>query len=164
MEYTVDKLAKIAGISPRTLRYYDQIGLLRPKRTLSGYRVYSRAEVERLQQILLYREMGLPLEKIKRIISSPAFDRLKALEEHLERLISRRRQLELLIENVQKSIAEAKGDIIMDDRDKFKGFVGRMVEENERKYGAEVRKKYGDEAVNLSNAKLMDLSKEQYED
>lgn len=164
MEYTIDKLAKMAGVSARTLRYYDQIGLLKPKRTPSGYRVYGKAEVDRLQQILLYREMGIPLEEIKKIIASPDFDRVNALRTHLEGLLSRREQLDLLIENVQKSIVEAKGEIKMNDSEKFKGFIDKMVEDNERKYGAEVREKYGDEAADLSNAKLMGLSKEQYEE
>jgi DNA-binding transcriptional MerR regulator len=64
MEYTVQKLSRLAGVSPRTLRYYDQIGLLKPARiSSSGYRIYGREQVDRLQQILLYREMGVDLEQ-----------------------------------------------------------------------------------------------------
>ena len=66
MEYTINNLSKIAGVSTRTLRYYDQIGLLRPVRVSSnGYRIYGQGEVNRLQQILFYRELGFELEKIK---------------------------------------------------------------------------------------------------
>ena len=70
MEYTVQKLGQIAGVSPRTLRYYDQIGLLRPARiTSSGYRIYGRAEVDLLQQILFFRALGFPLARIREIIT-----------------------------------------------------------------------------------------------
>ncbi|MGO0806770.1 MerR family transcriptional regulator, partial [Clostridioides difficile] len=75
MEYTVQKLSKLAGISTRTLRYYDEIGLLKPlKINSSGYRIYGQNEVNKLQQILFYRELGINLENIKNIINSPNFD------------------------------------------------------------------------------------------
>ena len=68
MEYTVQKLGKMAGVSTRTLRYYDEIGILKPARiNSSGYRIYGQAEVDRLQQILFYRELGVSLENIKDI-------------------------------------------------------------------------------------------------
>lgn len=71
MEYTINRLAKIAGVSTRTLRYYDSLGLLSPKRIASnGYRIYGSAEVDTLQQILFYRELGVPLEEIKIILTS----------------------------------------------------------------------------------------------
>lgn len=64
MEYTVNKLAKISGVSARTLHYYDEIGLLRPMRIAeNGYRIYGPKEVDLLQQILFYRELGVPLKK-----------------------------------------------------------------------------------------------------
>lgn len=84
MEYTVQQLARLAGVSARTLRYYDEIGLLKPARiNSSGYRIYGTKEVDRLQQILFYRELGVSLEKIIAILSSPSFDRVQALKEHL---------------------------------------------------------------------------------
>ena len=71
MEYTVSKLAKLSGVSARTLRYYDQIGLLEPKRVNpSGYRIYGEAEVNLLQQILFYRELEMSLNDIKDIVHS----------------------------------------------------------------------------------------------
>lgn len=83
MEYTVKQLAKIAGVSPRTLRYYDEIGLLKPARiNSSGYRIYEKEQVDLLQQILFYRELGVSLDKIKDIIYSPDFNEIEALKEH----------------------------------------------------------------------------------
>lgn len=69
MEYTVQKLSKLAGISTRTLRYYDEIGILKPARiNSSGYRIYSQKEIDRLQQILFYKELGVDLESIKKYV------------------------------------------------------------------------------------------------
>lgn len=84
MEYTISKLAKMSGISSRTLRYYDEIGLLKPKRlNPNGYRIYGELELNLLQQILFYKELGLELNEIKDIIYSPSFNLEEALEEHL---------------------------------------------------------------------------------
>lgn len=163
MEYTIQKLAHLAGISTRTLRYYDQIGLLSPARTNEGgYRIYGTKEVDVLQQILFYKEMGLELAQVKEAIQDAEFDSLAALHSHLEKLIEKRRQIDLLIENVKKTIGKEEGKNKMSDREKFEGFKKELVEKNEQKYGKEVREKYGDEVVDQSNAKMMGLTEEQY--
>lgn len=164
MEYTVLKLGKLAGISPRTLRYYDEIGLLSPmKVTASGYRVYGEKEVDALQQILYYRELELSLTDIKAILSTPSFDRLAALLSHLAELNKRRNRLDRLIQSVEKTILHEKGKIAMSDKEKFEAFKKNQVRENEEKYGAEIRQKYGDKRVDESNAKMMNLTKDQYD-
>lgn len=164
MEYTVQKLAKLAGVSTRTLRYYNEINLLTPSRVnSSGYRIYGPSEVSRLQQILFYRELGVPLEEIGRILSSPNFDEVRALETHRIQLIERHRQLEALIENVTKTIAEKEGRSPMSDQEKFIGFKQKMIEENEKTYGAEIRAKYGNQTVEASNEKLAHMSEKDYE-
>lgn len=163
MEYTVQKLAKIAGISSRTLRYYDEIEILKPARiNSSGYRVYGEAEVNRLQQILFYRELGVGLRAIKEIVISPSFDGLKALREHREKLLEKRMQIELLIANVDKTIALTEGRMEMSDKEKFEGFKEKLIEDNEKKYGEEIRSKYGDDEVNASNKKIKGMTEEQY--
>lgn len=163
MEYTVQKLGKLAGISTRTLRYYDEIGILKPARiNSSGYRIYGPREVDRLQQILFYRELGVSLENIKNIMTDPSFDRTNALKEHREKLLAKRAQLDQLISNVDKTIAVTEGRITMSDKEKFEGFKQKMIEENEEKYGAEIRAKYGDETIDQSNQKIKGLTKEQY--
>lgn len=163
MEYTINKLAKVAGVTTRTLRFYDEIGLLAPARISSnGYRIYGQKEIDRLQHILFYRELGVSLEEIKNILESKDFDGLAALESHLSALLARRKQLDLLIANVEKTISAAKGEIIMSDDEKFQGFKKKLVEENEQKYGREVREKYGNEAVDRSNAKVLGMNREQY--
>lgn len=165
MEYTVQKLALLAGVSTRTLRYYDEIGILKPARiNTSGYRIYGEKEVNRLQQIMLYREMGVNLDTIKDIITKASFHEIAALQEHLENLLSQRRQLDLLIANVEKTLECKKGRVIMSDKEKFEGFKKKLVEDNEKQYGKEIREKYGDEQVNQSNEKLLHMTKEQYEE
>lgn len=165
MEYTVQKLGRLAGISTRTLRYYDEIGILKPARiNSSGYRIYGRAEVDRLQQILFYRELGVSLESIKSIVTAPAFDGAAALREHREKLLEKRQQLDQLIANVEKTIALTEGRIKMTDKEKFEGFKQKMLDENEKKYGKEIREKYGSEAVEKSNAKLKGMTEAQYDE
>lgn len=165
MEYTIKRMADMAGVSTRTLRYYDQCGLLPPARTTpNGYRVYGQVQVDALQQILLYRELGLPLLEIKTIISATDFDRAKALERHLRVLVERRERIERLIGNVGQTIKAMKGEIKMSDHEKFEGFKQKLVAENEERYGGEVREKYGDAVVDRSNAKVMGMSAEQYEE
>lgn len=164
MEYTVQKLAKLAGVSTRTLRYYDEIGILKPARiNSSGYRIYGQKEVDRLQQIMFYREMDMSLDNIKRILSSPAFNEADALRDHREKLLEKRQQIDRLIENVEKTIAFMEGRIIMSDKEKFEGFKKKMIEENEKKYGNEAREKYGNEAVDESNKKLLIMTQEEYD-
>ncbi len=164
MEYTVDKLARLAGVSARTLRYYDQIGLLSPARTSSsGYRIYGQKEVDALQQILFYRELGMELSQIMNTLNNPTFDRSQALENHLAALKEQQAQTQRLIATLEKTIQHEKGTMEMTDQEKFEGFKAKLIEENEEKYGKEIREKYGEETVKQSNAKMMGLSKEQFD-
>jgi DNA-binding transcriptional MerR regulator len=163
MEYTVQKLASLAGVSARALRYYDEIGILKPARiNSSGYRIYGQKEVDRLQQILFYRELGVGLDSIKNIVTAPDFDGTAALREHHEKLLQKRQQLDILIANVERTIALTEGRITMSDREKFEGFKKNIIEENEKKYGKEIREKHGEDTIEKSYAKLMNMTQEQY--
>lgn len=165
MEYTVQKLGSLAGISTRTLRYYDEIGILTPARiSSSGYRIYGQKEVDRLQQILFYRELGVSLDGIKDIVSAPSFDGANALMEHREKLLEKREQLDVLIANVDKTIALTEGRIKMSNKEKFEGFKQKLVDDNEKKYGKEIREKYGKETVEKSNDKVKNMTQEQYDE
>ncbi|MCB2293200.1 MerR family transcriptional regulator [Clostridium algoriphilum] len=165
MEYTVQKLGKIAGISTRTLRYYDEIDILKPARiNTSGYRIYGEVEVNRLQQILFYRELDMNLESIKDILSKASFNKVEALTEHRIKLLCKRERLDSLILNIDKSIALTEGRINMTDKEKFDGFKQKIVADNENMYGAEIRGKYGDEVVEKSNNKVKGMTKIQVEE
>lgn len=155
MEYTVSKLAKLSGVSARTLRYYDQIDLLKPNRiNSSGYRIYGQVEVDWLQQILFYRELEMPLEQIKTILQADDFDMNEALESHLVHLKHQRERLEGLISTVEKSLQAKEGGLKMSEEEKFEAFKQGKINQNEEKYGTEIRKQYGEEAVNATHNKL----------
>ncbi|GGI45328.1 MerR family transcriptional regulator [Paenibacillus marchantiophytorum] len=130
----------------------------------SGYRIYGQGEVDRLQQILFYRELGVSLESIKEIISAPSFSGASALKEHHQQLLDKRNQLNTLIANVEKTIARSEGRITMTDTEKFEGFKQNMIQENEQKYGQELREKYGDGTIHTSNQKVKNMTQEQHEE
>lgn len=164
MEYTVQKLSELAGVSGRTLRYYDEIGLLKPAAVNpSGYRLYGPGEVDRLQQILFYRAIGVKLEKIREILNSPGYDEIKALQDHLVQLEGQQNELSLIIDNVKKTIANKEGKITMTDQEKFEGLKKKLVEENEQKYGKEVREKYGDDVAERSNNYFRNMPKDVFD-
>ncbi|GAE28715.1 transcriptional activator tipA [Halalkalibacter hemicellulosilyticusJCM 9152] len=120
MEYTVQKLAQLSGISGRTLRYYDQIGLLKPARVnSSGYRIYGRKEVDLLQHILFYRELDLHLDVIKQLIHQPDVDQTEALKHHYKQLMRKRDRLDQILKTMRKTINSYEGGFNMTDKEKF---------------------------------------------
>lgn len=164
MEYGIKQLADLSGVSARTLRYYDEIGLLSPVRTSdSGYRYYGPKELSLLQQILFFKERGFELRTISDIIYNTEFDTLTALYEHLNDLEKQRDQMNEIISTVKKTILTMKGDYEMSDKEKFEAFKTKLVEDNEAKYGNEIREKYGDDTVSESNSKMLNMSKEEYD-
>ncbi|MCI6467085.1 MAG: MerR family transcriptional regulator [Faecalicatena sp.] len=164
MEYSIREVSEIAGISARTLRYYDSIGLLKPAGIRdSGYRYYGERELEMLQQILFYRERGFKLEQIAKILYSEDFDVMSALREHLEELEKEQAYIHSMITTVKKTIASMKGEITMNDQEKFEAFKKDAVKKNEETYGPEIRKKYGDEEVDASNQKMLNMTDEEYQ-
>lgn len=141
MAYTVKVVADMAGISVRTLHHYDQIGLLKPASTsAAGYRLYSQADLERLQQILFFRELGFTLREIKRILESPGFDRRKALAAHRELLEEKRRRLERLIASIDRTIDALERGVSMDGKMMFDGFDEKKLAE----YREEARARWGE--------------------
>jgi DNA-binding transcriptional MerR regulator len=148
--YTVKQLSKLAGITPRTLHHYDEIGLLKPSRVgENGYRYYGEESVMRLQQILFYRELGFPLEDIKKIMGHRDFDVVGALYSHMEALQNQVTRLSRLIHTVDNTINHLKGNIIMSEKGLFEGFS----EEEQEKYAAEAEQLYDPETVRESNRK-----------
>lgn len=164
MEYSINALAQMAGVTTRTLRHYHQIALLSPLRTTAaGYRMYGPQQLQRLQQILFYRELGMELLQIKQILDNPDFDTQVTLQGHLQELYKRRARLDALILNAQNTLQHFEEDTTMLDNERFEGFKKDLIKENEEKYGAEIHEKYGEETVTASNAKMMNMTKEQYD-
>jgi DNA-binding transcriptional MerR regulator len=148
--FTVKQLSTIAGITPRTLRYYDRIDLLKPSRVGSnGYRYYDEAALLKLQQVLLYRELELPLERIREIVNRPGFAPLAALEDHKLELARRRARIERLIATVDETILHLKGKKEMTDKQLFAAFS----EEEQAEMEKEALKLYDPETVRTSNRK-----------
>ena len=164
MEYTIQELSRLSGVTTRALRWYDKIGLLKPSgRTEGGYRRYGPAEVDRLQDILYYRALGVELARIRECLDNPTFDRLTVLRGHLAALEEERGRIQGLIDSVKETIRTQERKEIMSDEKKFEAFKRQLVEEKERRYGAEAMEKYGDAQVNASNAKVMGVTLEQYQ-
>lgn len=141
MEYTVKQLAKLAGVSVRTLHYYDQIGLLAPSRVHSnGYRSYDAHALLRLQQILFFRELDFSLNAIGDLLDRPGFDTVAALQLQREALQQRMRRLYSLIETIDKTMLHIQGEQTMHDSELFAGFDAARQAEHE----AEIQATYGD--------------------
>lgn len=154
MKLKVKEVADLVGISVRTLHHYDEIGLLRPDDTTeSGYRLYTDDNLETLQQILFFRELDFPLNKIKQMINSPSFDRQEALRLHREMLLEKRKRIDKMIVTIDKTMKHAKGEIKMSNKEKFEGF-----DFSQNPYEEEARQRWGDEAVNKSKANLGNMS------
>lgn len=163
MEYGIKQLCGLAGVSARTLRYYDEIGLLKPLSiSAAGYRLYGETQVDLLQQILFYRERGFGLQQIADILYNEEFDILSALQEHLLELEQRQRQTESLISAVKNTIASMKGAYNMSNQERFEALKQQAVRENEQKYGQEVRGRYGDEAADTANRTMLNMTEQQY--
>jgi DNA-binding transcriptional MerR regulator len=148
--YTVKQLAKLAGVSVRTLHYYDEIGLLKPSSLGgNGYRYYEEAALLKLQQILFYRELELSLDEIKAVVGRPDFDVPTALKSHREALQRKMERLKRLIQTVDNTIDHLKGNESMNAKGLFEGFS----EEEQEKYAQEGEQMYDPETVRASNRK-----------
>jgi len=148
--FTVKQLSKLAGITPRTLHHYDEIGLLKPSRVGdNGYRYYGEESVLQLQQILFYRELDMPLEDIRKIMGHRDFDVLGALQSHKDALNKQVERLNRLLHTVDNTIDHLKGNHIMSEKALFEGFN----EEDQEKYALEAEQMYDAETVRTSNKK-----------
>ncbi|MAT45386.1 MAG: MerR family transcriptional regulator [Anaerolineaceae bacterium] len=150
MIYTINELAKLSKVTTRTLRYYDQLGLLTPAQIgQNGYRYYNRENLLRLQQILFFRELDVPLKDIRNIIDRPDYDLVEALQQHRDALKQRAERVKTLIETIDETIASFKGEWIMSEKDYFEGFdENQYAEEAQQRWGntrqyAESQRKWG---------------------
>ena len=155
----ISEVAKLTGITVRTLHYYDEIGLLKPSEiTEAGYRLYSREDLEILQQILFFRELDFPLSQIKEIMNNPNYDKEEALKKQKELLIQQRQRIEGLIKLIEK---RREGDNNMS----FKEFDMNEIEENKKKYAKEVKERWGtSKAYEESEKKTSSYNKEKWGD
>ncbi|MGW7163130.1 MerR family transcriptional regulator [Paenibacillus taichungensis] len=150
MAMKVKEVAELVGISVRTLHHYDEIGLLTPDEvTSAGYRLYSDANLEMLQQIIFFKELDFSLKDIKEIINNPSFDREEALNMHRRILLEKRQRLDQMIATIDKSVQHVRGEIKMTAKEQFEGFNF-----SHNPYEQEARERWGDQAVDQANLKL----------
>lgn len=162
MKYLVSELAQRSGVSARTLRYYDKIGLLTPLHVnAAGYREYGPVEVARLDEILMLRGFGLSLGEIADVLERPE-EFAATITAQMHRLVTERGRLQEQIEAMQKTLQARKGELMMTDADRFAQMKKQQVLDNEMQYGAEARRRYGDDAVDAGNQKWQHLTTEQY--
>ena len=158
MIYTIKEIADLAGVTTRTIRYYDEIGLLAPADIgENGYRFYDNDSLLQLQQILFFRELEVPLKEIDLIINHPGFNLMDALDKHRSLLKDRTKRLNVLIATVNRTIKAIQGENEMAKEDYFKGF-DEILYENELKerWGSTLR-------YTESRKKWESFSKEQKE-
>jgi len=147
MVYTVKQLADLAGVSVRTLHYYDEIELLKPSFVgENNYRYYADEALYRLQHILFYKELDVGLDAIRAILDDPAFDVQAALHEHRRALRARVRRLSSLIDTIDHTLLHLKGEVPMSNDELFAGFTP----EEEERYTQQAREQYGAEEVDAS--------------
>jgi MerR family transcriptional regulator, thiopeptide resistance regulator len=150
---TVKELAALAGITVRTLHHYDEIGLLRPSaRTDSGYRLYDHDDLLRLQQVLVWRELGFSLADVAALLDDPGYDLVGALESQRAGLAARVDELALVLKRVEAALVEAQGGEPVEEETMFEAF-------DTSRYDDEVRERWGDtEAYRQSTERMARLT------
>jgi len=163
MNYTIKQIAELSGVSTRTLRFYDERELLKPAfLSAAGYRMYTEKEVDRLQQILLYRSFGVPLKTIRELLERPAEKIQQTLLEQRAEVEKKRKELDDLLKVLDQTLLYYKGEIEMTTEEKFEAFKQKALLENEENYGEEIREKYGEDTVEDSNQKWLEMSERDY--
>ena len=163
MAYKVKEVAELAGVSIRTLHHYDQIGLLKPNSVSdAGYRLYNEENLEKLQQILFFKEIGFSLHKIQDILGRQDFDRMHALMKHKELLEKKKTRLEEIITTVEKTMKSLEGDEKMNDKEMFEGLDMAEIKKYQEDYAEEAREKYGKEIVDRTLERTAKYTKEDW--
>lgn len=158
--YSVKKLASLAGVSVRTLHLYDEIGLLKPSiRTEKNYRLYGRAEALRLQQILFYKQLDMPLKEIADILDGPQFDPIQSLENHKKLLEQKKKKLNTLLRTIDKTIDHLKNETMLTTEELYEG----LPKEQAAAWQKEAREKWGD-SVERSENHLRKKTKPQFDE
>lgn len=160
MAFTVGDLARLTGVTVRALHHYDEIGLVRPsERTAAGYRLYTDADVHRLQQVLLFRELGLPLDEIAAAIDE-AGDREDLLRQHREVLLAKRGRLDAMVAAVDAALVSLQKGTAMQPDDVTQMFEG--VDPSQ--YEEEVKERWGQtEAFKESTRRTKTYSKAEWD-
>lgn len=163
MAMSISQMAKEAGVSPRTLRYYEEQGLLAPRRSDAGYRRYDDEDARQLARILALRSCHVPLPTIRRLIHSQDADLAAALRSHLRSLEEQGSSLGAAIERTKAALATLERMKTMATKDAFEMMKEQGLHDFEQEFGEEARKLYGDGAIDEANARMMALTKDEWD-
>jgi DNA-binding transcriptional MerR regulator len=166
--HTVKQVAKLSGVSVRTLHHYDEVGLLKPASVgANGYRYYGREELLRLQQILFHRELGFSLEEIGRALDAEGFDKVAALKAHRRKLEAETRRYRQLMRTIDDTLAALEGEAKMEDKAMYRGFDPEKQAGYEKelveKHGAGMLKHIDDAKAGMAGWKQADFDAMQAE-
>ncbi len=163
MSYTIKELADLVGISPRALRYYDQINLLKPAKTsTANYRLYETPQVQRLREIMTYRALNFSLEQIQQLLYKKPSQRQADLQQQLLKLRQEQNKLNSTIQAVQQQILINQGVSKMTDEEQFAIFKQQKITANETAFGKEIRQKYGETTIQQANQQYANLTAEKF--
>lgn len=153
----IKEITRLTGLSSKTLRHWESVGLLKPQRDLANdYRLYSQADLNKIFYIMSLKALELPLSHIKSVLDRQQSEK-ESLKVHLDQLRSKQEQINQLIGQLENKLE--KGDYQMSEED-FEHLKSRQIEENETEYGQEIRLEYGIEVVEQSNRKFLQQSEE----
>ncbi len=159
MEYSINKLAKLSGVSVRTLHYYDEIGLLKPKRgKWNNYRSYNEEDLLLLQQILFYKELDFSLDQIRKIIKDKNFNFVSALRTHRNEITKKKKRIDDLLKTIDKTILRITKNKHMNDDQLFDS----LIKKHEKEYAKEAKDRWGStEACKESQRRVSRMSKDE---
>lgn len=142
--YQIKEVADMAGVSVRTLHYYDEIGLLSPKKQYANsYRSYDQGDIKKLQDILFFKSLGFKLSQIRLILIEGDYNRLISLMNHKETIVLKMMQLQRILENLDATIIEEQGGRTMKNQERFEAFDMSAIEKHKKEYAHETKKRYG---------------------
>lgn len=159
--YRISELARMAGVTVRTLHHYDHIGLLEPSaRTEVGYRLYGDADLLRLQQILFFKELDIPLADVRQILDDPGFDQVAALAQHRQSLLGRTERLQRLLKTIDRTMQKlTEDDMTLTDEELYEGFTTEQIE----RYKREKREMYDPALVAESERRVKRMGRAEWD-
>lgn len=161
--YSIGELAKQSGVSTRTLRHYDSLGLLNPKRQANGYRAYDARDAKKLAQILAMKLCGLPLGTISNIMTDSEASLHRVLSDHLQSLRAQTETLTAAIARTESALKAIERIENMTTTDAFEELKAKGLQDFEATYGEEARERYGEETIDAANARMMALSQDEWD-
>ena len=160
--YSIQEIERLTGCSKRTLRYYESLNLIEPKRKPNGYRYYTQEHIDQIQEILFLKAFHFDLNQIKETLLHPSHDRLSIYKRHMLQLEKEQIKINQLIQNLKNTIASIERNKPMKNQEKFEGFKEKLIEDNDNLYRNEVIQTYGKEAYEKSRKAFSHMSEEMY--